>query len=84
MYGVCLLSDGIGVIFTVAAAGELGLTDPGFHFLLRDTYNQLWLLIRQYITSAEKRSGACCLCDEPWSHNVLALPLVHTVKSRWT
>jgi hypothetical protein len=38
-------------------AGEMGLTDSGFHFLLMDTYNQLWLLLREYIRSAEKRSG---------------------------
>eukprot|EP00884_Botryococcus_braunii_P023136 jgi/Botrbrau1/9506/Bobra.0252s0121.1 len=38
--------------------GEMALTDSGFHFLLMDTYNQLWLLLKEYIRSAEKRSGA--------------------------
>lgn len=31
-----------------------GVSEAGFRFLLLDTYNQLWLLLRQYITSMER------------------------------
>lgn len=34
-----------------------GVSEVGFRFLLRDTYHQLWLLLRQYISFTEKSSG---------------------------
>jgi hypothetical protein len=40
-----------------SSPGQSALTEAGFHFLLLDTYNQLWTLLRGYIASAEKRSG---------------------------
>lgn len=33
------------------------MTQTGFQFLLLDTYNQLWILLREYIDSAARRSG---------------------------
>ena len=46
------------------ATGERSITEQGFQFLLLDTYGQLWLLLREYIASANARFGApadhCC------------------------
>ncbi len=40
------------------ATGERSITEQGFQFLLLDTYGQLWLLLREYIASANERFGA--------------------------
>ncbi|KAK9806388.1 hypothetical protein WJX72_012519 [[Myrmecia] bisecta] len=40
------------------SSAEKGITERGWQFLLLDTYNQLWELLQQYISSAENRSGA--------------------------
>ena len=48
------------------ATGERSITEQGFQFLLLDTYGQLWLLLREYIASANARFGASlrpCLLD---------------------
>ena len=34
-----------------------GVAERGYKFLLLDTYAQLWILLRAYITDAERRSG---------------------------
>lgn len=38
--------------------GDRTLTGGGFRFLLMDTNSQLWVLLREYIRSAEHASGA--------------------------
>lgn len=42
----------------VGVTGERNITEQGFQFLLLDTYGQLWLLLREYIASANARFGA--------------------------
>ena len=37
--------------------GGRSITEQGFRFLLMDTYNQLWTLLRQYLVDADRRSG---------------------------
>lgn len=44
-----------------AAAEPKAIAEPGFQFLLLDTYSQLWLLLQQYIADAQKRAGALLL-----------------------
>ncbi|KAK9827695.1 hypothetical protein WJX81_001241 [Elliptochloris bilobata] len=39
------------------AQRERSITEQGFQFLLLDTYGQLWLLLREYIASANARFG---------------------------
>jgi len=41
--------------------GDRGLTGSGFRFLLMDTNSQLWVLLREYIRSAEQAS-----CEFKW------------------
>jgi hypothetical protein len=36
------------------------MSDVGFKFLLMDSYNQLWLLLREYVSSAGKAHHTCC------------------------
>lgn len=38
--------------------GSRTITEKGFRFLLLDTYNQLWTLLREYLVDADRRSGA--------------------------
>lgn len=38
--------------------GNPEVTEAGFRFLLLDTYTQLWALLREYISMAERDSGA--------------------------
>ena len=33
------------------------IAEQGFQFLLLDTYSQLWLLLQQYIASAQNKAG---------------------------
>ena len=37
--------------------GSRTITEKGFRFLLLDTYNQLWTLLREYLVDADRRSG---------------------------
>ena len=37
--------------------GAHTITEKGFRFLLLDTYNQLWTLLREYLVDAERRSS---------------------------
>ena len=37
------------------------MSEGGFRFLLMDTYNQLWLLLRQYIASLERSEPPAAL-----------------------
>ena len=39
------------------AALPAGVSEGGFQFLLMDTYSQLWTLLREYISSAERTSS---------------------------
>ena len=38
------------------------IAEPGFQFLLLDTYSQLWLLLQQYIADAQKKAGEQLPC----------------------
>lgn len=39
------------------SAEPKAIAEQGFQFLLLDTYSQLWLLLQQYITNAQKKAG---------------------------
>lgn len=39
------------------SADERECTEEGIKFLMLDTYNQLWLLLKQYTEAAAIRSG---------------------------
>ena len=51
------------------ATGERSITEQGFQFLLLDTYGQLWLLLREYIASANARFGAAADHARPHAHS---------------
>jgi hypothetical protein len=36
---------------------DRSVTQAGFQFLLSDTYHQMWRLLREYISTAERASG---------------------------
>lgn len=46
------------MVIAVCIAEPKAIAEQGFQFLLLDTYSQLWLLLQQYISNAQKKAGA--------------------------
>lgn len=46
------------MVIAVRIAEPKAIAEQGFQFLLLDTYSQLWLLLQQYISNAQKKAGA--------------------------
>lgn len=46
-----------GIITIDETTGSHSVTQTGFQFLLADTYTQIWQLLREYISSAERQSA---------------------------
>ena len=54
---------------TMSSAGVRECSEAGIQFLMLDTYNQLWLLLKQYTEAAAVRSGKAKGCKEGYKYS---------------